>query len=606
MADSDDSDSEDDVIGEPVSNTDVFDGDMDSLQQNSGDVFDRETPGKKRAREEETVEDLAEAACEDRAQQPQTTATTATKVTNLLLCKPVEMLISAASFIVYSRNELKTIATQGECPLRDAFVLNPYFTGAVPPPASLSSEDTRSNSLHQDLFGERRPIRKSPQLANHTLCSQGYQLVAICVAQTSPTQSNPAFILAHVGADVLTLHLFISEVKFEDLEIDRMCNQDAKMTEMHMCDWGSMEALQSILNTVKSLEESITIEQRKYLNAQKDTNTYELESNLFLPWFRLRLVHNEESHLLQTAAKVFYECQKPSIDLLERYCYKSEEDSSLSIRTNALSSTVLDAINSFTPINFKTTMHSGSLLAHELTSPMESFKSNLINACILQFSRETDVTQFCSIASAFLYHVPNPNPNVRFNATRSSIHLAIQSCNAPMIHPENTGVDSTVMSVFTEDNLRTTSKMWVEATAQSMESNEFEVNTHTEIMDDSLYAQSTARTIYEAIAEQYLEVLDHSQTLTQRVMECLHNANVHILVRETTHNGYKYEWYDCASNQHESIEHDAFSCLVKHKNAIPIYSETMDGTTLRMWLKKTLPNDIMTSLKTEFQLLPDI
>jgi hypothetical protein len=599
MADSDDSESEDDVIGGVVSNAEVFDGNMDSLQQNSGDVFPSETERKKRAREEDAQEGDLQMTRENLVQPIRTT---------LMTCKPVEMLISSASFIVYSRNDLKTIAAQGECPLRDAFVLDPYFTGAVTPPASLSCEDARSNSLHQDLFGERRPIRKSVQLATHGLCRQGYQLVAICAAQTSPTQSNPAFILAHVGAEVLTLHLFVTDVKFEDLELDRVHNQEAKMTEMHMCDWDSMEALQSILTTSRLLDESITIEQRRYLNAQKDTNVHELESNMFLPWFRLRLAHMEEIHLLKTAAKTFYKFQRPSTDLLERHCYKSEADPSLSVQTNALSSIVSDAINSFLPIQFKTTLHSDSVLSHEPTSSaMDSFRMNVINSCILQSNRELDVTQFCSIAWAFLYHVPNPNPNARFHATRSSIRLALQSCEAPLMHFENETRKSTVMSVFTEEDLSTVSKLWKTATAQSMDSNELEMQTYSETIDKSLFVESTARTIHEAIALQYLEVMDVSQqNLTQRVVECLRNTNVHTLMREPTDNGYKYEWYDWASNQRATIDRNVFLCLIKHKNAIPIYAECIDENLTRVWLKKTLSNDIMSSLKTEFHLLPDI
>lgn len=596
MADSDDSESEDEVIGGHTDYIEPFDGDMDSLQQNSGDVFEPAVESKKRAREDDPREDALTAG-QDAISLERTT---------LMIVKPVEMLISSASFIVYSRNELKTIALQGECPLRDTFVLNPYFTGAVIPPACLSSEDTRSNSLHTDLFGERRPIRKSAALHHHDLCSQGYQLVAICVAQTSPTQSNPAFILAHVGAEVLTLHLYISDIQFGNLETDRFQNQEAKLSEMHMCDWSSMQELQTILNITRSIDECITIEQRRFLNKPNDTDVYQLDSNLFFPWFRLRLAHKEETVILTNVAKAFYECQKPSTDLLERHAYKSEDEPSIPIQTNALSNTILDAINSFLPIQFKTTLHSDTLVARHANAELDPFKLSMIDACILQFHRTRDVVQFCSVASAFLYHVPNPNPDVRFNATRSSIQLAIHSCNAPLIHTEQQSLDSSAMSVFTEEDLVAISNLWMGATSESMDSNEFEHKTPLHTKDESVFTESTASTMYEAIARQYMDTIEDSQTLTQRVMECLRNANVHTLVKETTELSHKYEWYDWATNQHKTIDHDTFACLVKHKNAIPIYVETASDNTTRMFIKKTLPMDIITSLKSEFQLLPDI
>ena len=78
-------------------------------------------------------------------------------------------------------------------------------------------------------------------------------------------------------------------------------------------------AINTVLNTVSSVNESITIEQRRYLNGQNNTDQHELSSNLFIPWFRLRRVYKEEVHLIQKAANVFCQFQRPSLDFLERY-----------------------------------------------------------------------------------------------------------------------------------------------------------------------------------------------------------------------------------------------------------------------------------------------
>lgn len=605
-----DSDSEDENDVQ-MKDTELFDGTMESIQQNSADAGLGTIDAAHEESARTSVDGLPPvetALCAIESDQQHDNPDQAL---SLVTTHQNEMMISCASFVTFSYSASNEIATYGLCPLRDNFVQKSHFASAVSPPSCLATEDARSNSIHFNLYGERAPVKKSSPLDGYRLrLPSPHSLIACMVMQSTATQTNPAYLFCHVGEHLVSFELLVTDCVMSDLEASRTESLHSLNTEAHLCGWNSKEELQFVLDAVNRIDAQLPVEQRQYLNGSGEHET-ELHHDSFMPWFRIRAIHSSETRIMQQAVACLYQKMHPSMELIERYAYKNHQELGPSVQSNALTTVVLDALNSSTPIHFTTTFHSDCTLVptedDAIQGLSDSYMAGILNASLIQRAQPHTMTAFTAVATAFVLHYPNYNGQARFNVTREDIVSAINQSNGPL---SDTHVrEDKAHQFISEKDLNSTATSWLEAIEQTRNSNPQEdtLNERFDIKDYMPSESFMCSTVYEAVARLCLNVNHNPTTTAAFVKEVLYKANIHLLhvVKNTQDETIRYEWFRWTHSARD-ISYSEFKCLKKHKNVLVFHSTILVGATVWTCMLSSPSAEVLKDMKKEWETISEM